>query len=163
SSELDADRAERHRVAGLLGVVGVRADDHAGRLRAPLHQLLEVGEGAALARRGVAADETLHHFGRGGLDFTRVHRTGRAVDGQVVALVEHAAVDGQRALLVIDVQRRGAAHADLAHLTGHEGRMRGYATARGQDAFRRDHAAKVFRGRLDADEQNLLTLFGGFN
>ena len=39
--------------------------------------------------------------------------------------------------------------------------MRGHATAGGEDAFGGDHAAEVFRGGLDADEEDLLALLGG--
>ena len=42
AGQADADGAERDRVLRLLGRVGVGADAHARRIRAPLHQLLEV-------------------------------------------------------------------------------------------------------------------------
>src|SRR6185436_15118261 len=48
--EADARRAERDRVFGLLGVVGVRADREARGLRAPLHELIEALEFFRLLR-----------------------------------------------------------------------------------------------------------------
>ena len=39
--------------------------------------------------------------------------------------------------------------------------MRGDPAAGGEDAFGGDHAAEVFRGGLDADEEDLLALLGG--
>ena len=59
--------------------------------------------------------------------------------------------------------RARAADADLAHLPGDERRVRTHAAARGQNAFRRDHAAQIFRRSFDADEQNFLALFRGGN
>ena len=53
-------------------------------------------------------------------------------------------IHGHGLLIVIDLKRRRAADADLAHLTGDERRVRGHTTASGENAFRRDHAAQVF-------------------
>ena len=71
------------------------------------------------------------------------------------------AVDGDGLGGVIDLQRAGAADADLAHLPGDERRVRTDAAARGEDAFGGDHAAQIFGRGFDADEQDLLALGGG--
>ena len=55
----------------------------------------------------------------------------------------------------------GAADADLAHLAGNERGVRGDAAAGGEDALGGDHAAKIFRRGLDADEQHSFALGGG--
>ena len=62
--------------------------------------------------------------------------------------LEGLAVDGDRLLRVIDLQRRGAADADLAHLPGDERRVRRDAASRGENAFGRDHAAQIFRAEV---------------
>ena len=54
----DADGAERDRVLRLLRRIGVGPDAHACRLRAPLHQLLEVPELLGLLRVLVVVDQT---------------------------------------------------------------------------------------------------------
>ena len=69
--------------------------------------------------------------------------------------------DGHGLRLVIDFDFRRAADADLAHLPGHERRVRGDASARREDALGGDHAAQILRRSLDAHEQNLLALRGG--
>lgn len=55
------------------------------------------------------------------------------------------------------------AHADLAHLAGDEGGVRGDATAGGGDALGGDHAAEIFRRGFDADEQDLLAFLGSLH
>ena len=62
---------------------------------------------------------------------------------------------------VVDLQRAGAADADLAHLAGDERGVRADAALGGEDAFGGDHAAQVFGRGLIADEQHLLALGGG--
>ncbi len=161
AGEADADRAERHRVLRLLRRVGVGADDHAGRVRAPLHQLLEVLELLGLLGRLVAVDQAGDDLRRRGLDLARVDLAGRAVDRHPVAFLEGLALDRHRAGLVVDFDRRSAADADLAHLPGDQRRVRRHAAARGEDAFSRDHAAQILRRRFDADQQHLLALVGG--
>ena len=73
-----------------------------------------------------------------------------------VALLDHAAVHGEGARHVVDVERLAAHHADLAHLATHQRRMRGHAAARREDALGGVHAADVLGARLDAHEQHLL-------
>ena len=57
----------------------------------------------------------------------------------------------------------GAADANLAHLAGDQRGVRGDTATGGQDAFGRDHATEIFRGGFDADQQDLLTLFGSLD
>ena len=64
-------------------------------------------------------------------------------------------------LVVIDLQRGGAADADLAHLAGDERRVRADAAAGGEDAFGGDHAAQIFGRGFVADEEDLFALLGG--
>ena len=163
AGEADADRAEGHGLAGLLGIVRVRAHVHAGSLSAPLHQLGEVLVGTALEGLGVALDQGLHHFRRSGLDLAGVHVAGGSVDGEEVALVVGLAVHLEGLGVVVDMQGGGAAHADLAHLARHEGGMGRHAAAGGQDAFGRDHAAQILGRGFDADEQDLFALVGRFH
>ena len=75
--------------------------------------------------------------------------------------MEDAIADREGAIVIIDMQCAGAADADLAHLAGHERRMGTDAAARGEDAFRREHAADVFRRGFLADQEHLaLERFG---
>ena len=64
-------------------------------------------------------------------------------------------------VVVIDLQRAGAADADLAHLPRDERGVRGDAAFRGENAFGGDHAAQIFRRSFVADEQDLLALLRG--
>ena len=65
--------------------------------------------------------------------------------------------------LVIHLQRAGAADADFAHLPGDQRGVRTDTAARGQNAFGRDHAAQIFRGSFNADEQHFFAAMGRFN
>ena len=103
----------------------------------------------------VLSIEDLDDLRRSRLHFAGEDFAAGAVDGEEVALVEDAIADRQRALVVIDMQRAGAANADLAHLARDERRVRADAAARGEDAFRREHAADIFRRRFLADEEHL--------
>src|SRR5690606_27431341 len=134
-----------------------------GHLLAPVHELHEVLVGAALLGLLVALEQTLDDLGRSGRDFAGEDGPGGAVDGEEVAFLVDVLADGEGALLVVDVEGGGTADADLAHLAGNEGGVRGDTTASGEDAFGGDHAAEVFRRGFDADEENLLALVGGFN
>ena len=71
--------------------------------------------------------------------------------------------DLERLVMVINVERTGAAHADLAHLAGNESGVRTDAAACGENALGRDHAAQVFGRCLDADEEDFFTFVGGFD
>ena len=86
---------------------------------------------------------------------------GGAVDREEVAFAVGLAGDGDGLLVVIHLQGGGAADADLAHLAGDEGGVRGHPAAGGEDALGGDHAAEILGGGLDADEQDFLALLGG--
>ena len=85
----------------------------------------------------------------------------RAVDREKIAFLEGLAADGDGLLRVIDLQRRRAADADLAHLPRDQRGVRRDAALRGENAFGRDHAAQIFRARFVADEQDLFALLRG--
>ncbi len=161
ADEADADGAEGDRLAGLLGGVGVGAHGELGRLTAPLHELHVVLKLLGLLGDFVVADEAGDDLGRSGLDLARVNEAGGAVDGEEVAFLEDLAVDGGGLRIVVDDDAGGAADADLAHLAGNEGGVRGDTTASGEDTLGGNHAAEIFRGGLDANEENLLALFSG--
>ena len=158
-AEADADGPECERVLRLLRRVGVGAHDHAGRLVAPLHQLLEALELLGLLRRFVVVHERGHDFRRRGRDAAGEDLPCRAVDREPVAFLEGLAVYLDGARVIVDFERRCAADADFAHLPSDERRVRGHAATRRENAFRRDHAAEIFRRGLDADKQHLLAFF----
>ncbi len=60
--------------------------------------------------------------------------------------------------VVVDVNIARAGDADLAHLPGDERRVAGNAAAAGENAFRGDHAAEIFRAGFDAGEHDFLAL-----
>ena len=160
AGQADAGGAERERVFGLLGVVGVGADFHAGGLGAPLHELVEGGELLGLLRAFVAVQHAGDDLARLGGELAAIDDAAGAVDREEVAFLEGLAGDGHGLRLVVDLQRAGAADADLAHLPGDERGVRGDAAFRGQDALGGDHAAQIFGRRFVADEQDFLALLG---
>ena len=163
AAQTDSDGAEGDSVGRLLGRVGIGANPEARGLGAPAHELLEAFVNFALRGAQRFLDEHLDDFRRGGLDLTVVDLAGCSIDGEVISLVVGVIADFERFVVVVDVQGTGAAHANLAHLTGHQGGVRTDAAARGEDAFGRDHAAQVFRRSLDAHEENFFAFVRGFD
>src|SRR6185503_332418 len=111
----------------------------------------------------VAFQQTLNHFAGGGLDLPGVNRTAGAVDAKWIAFGEDAAGDGQSFGVVINLQGAGPANTDLTHLTGHQGRVRTHAAARGENAFGGDHAAEIFGRGFHSNQQDLFPTLGGFD
>ena len=160
AAEANAVGPKGNGVGGLFGRVGVGANAHAGGLGAPVHELLEVLVGLALAGLERFLDEHLHDFGgcRGnlaGVDFAR-----SAVDREEVAFLVGAAVDGHGLGGVIDLQRGGSANAHFAHLAGDQRGVRADPALGGENAFGSDHAPQIFGRGFVADQQNLFALLG---
>ena len=107
----------------------------------------------------VAVQHAGDDLARRGGELAGVNGAGRPIDGEKVAFVEGLAVHGNGLLPVIDLQRRRAADANLAHLARDERGVRRDAAFRREDSFRRDHAAQIFRARFIAHEQDLFALF----
>src|SRR5699024_11441499 len=83
---------------------------------------------------------------------------GRAVEGDDVALVQHPVADGQGPGLDVDLAATGAGHAGLAHAARDDGRVRGHAAVRGQDALGDDDTVDVVGCGLVAHQHHGLTL-----
>jgi hypothetical protein len=108
-----------HSLFGHRRGVGVGADAQAAVLVGPLHHGLEQLVGVALLGLQSPFQHALH-FGVGALDQALVDGSGCAVDGDVIAFLQHMAASGQSTLLVIDGDFAGAADTDFAELTCHE-------------------------------------------
>ena len=89
-----------------------------------------------------------------------VDLAGRAVDADLLALLDHGLADGDRLGGDVDVELLRAADAGLAHATGDDGGVRGLPAAGGEDAVGGDHPAEVVGIGLPADEQHLLAAAG---
>ena len=162
AGEADASRAKGDGIFGLLGIIGIRAYFKAGDLRTPVHKLIEVFILLGLLRGLVAVDQAHDDLRRSGCNLAGVDGACRAIDREEVPFFEGLSRNGDRLLIVVDVQRGGAADTDFAHLARHERGVRGDAALGGEDALGSDHAAKVFGRCLGADKENLLTfLLGG--
>ena len=161
AGEADALRTECDGVLRLLRSVGVRADLKAGGLGAPAHELVEALELLSALSCLVSADHAGDDLGMSGFELASVNDAAGAVDGEIVTFIEGLTCNGDRLLVVVDVESSGTADAHFTHLTGNKSRVGGNATARGEDAFRSDHATKIFRAGLIADEENLLTFLLG--
>jgi len=119
-------------------VVGIRPDAEASAGIGPDQQLIEV-----------LVDGRLDHRHRAENDLAR-----RAVDGEQVAFFDLHAIDSEDALLEVDLQALGARDAGLAHAARDHGRVAGFAAARCQHTFGRDHAVDVIGVGLDADQDD---------
>ncbi len=159
AAQADALGAEATGARGVLGVVGVGPHPqpaHAvGVGHHPVHGLDQLV--GVVGARVHAALEVLHDRGRHDRDLAQVDLAGGAVDGDDVALLDDdAAGGGHPALLGVDLELLGAADAGLAHAARDDGRVRGLAAARGQDALGGDHAVEVVGVGLAADQDDLL-------
>ena len=143
AAEADAAGAERDGDLGLRGRVGVGPHLELGGLRAPFHELLEALILLGLLGGRIIVQQAGDDLGRGGLDLARVDFAGGAIDREVVAFVEELVADLDGLGPVVDLEGGGTADADLAHLAGDEGGVRGHPAAGGEDAFGRDHAAEI--------------------
>ncbi len=161
AGETDADGPKSEGVLGLFGVVGVAADIEARGLRAPVHKLVERLELLGFLRGFVPVQHAGDDLAWRGGELAGVNSPGRSIDGKKIAFLERLPVHGNGLLPVIDLQRRGAADANLAHLARDERGVRRDAAFRGENSFCRDHAAQIFRTRFVAHEKNLFALLRG--
>ena len=120
--------------------VGIGAHLELARRIGPFHQRAEFAGKLRLAHRHLAGE----------------HLSGRAVDGERIALLHRDAAGGHGLRTIIDAQRAGAGDAGLAHAARHHRGMRGHAAARGENALRRVHAVNVLGRGLDAHQDHLV-------
>src|SRR5438270_327330 len=119
-----------------------RAHAKPPELVGPRHQLAEVVAERRLNRRHSSEEDS----------------SGRAVNGDPLALGDDNAVDVELLLAVINVQNARAAHAGLAHAARDYSRMARHPPARRHNRLRRDHAVEVVGACLLPDEHDLLAL-----
>ena len=144
AAQADAFGAERDRLRRLIGLVGIRADLELAVLVGPVHQLLE----AAIDVRLLGCQFLLMSTCTTslGLVATAPAKTSPVKPSMQMSSpsLKVLALDGDGALVVIDVQLAGTDDADLAHLPADEGRVRARAAERRENALGGLHAAKVF-------------------
>ena len=155
AAEADAFRSERDGLFGLVRKVGVRPHAQLAMLVGDLHQLVEAAEDFRLFGLHRLVDEHLDDFRGLGRDLAFEDFASEAVHRQEVTRLQHLVADGDRSLVVVDVQGCTTNDAGLAHLPRHEGRVRGGATEGRENALGRLHAAKVFRAGFAADEDQI--------
>ena len=156
----DALRAESNRDSRLRRCVRVRAHAEARYLFTPRHQLSEIFVSGGFFRLFVPANDTENDVARSRGDLPEINISGRAVDTHPFAFLDGNVADGKRAVRVVDIDCRRAADANLTHLAGNKCRVRGNASARRQNPFRRNHAAQIFRRGFEANEQNFFAVGG---
>ena len=155
AAQADALGAEPAGAGGIRRVVGVGPHLHPAVPVGDGHQPVDGGDdGAALVDRHGAL-EVAHDGGGAHGDLAEEDLTGRAVDGEGVALAHDGAVGrGELLGLGVDLEGLGAAHAGAAHAAGHDGRVRGLAATAGEDAGRGHHAVQVVGVGLAAHEDD---------
>jgi hypothetical protein len=142
AAEPDALGAELERDARVVGRIRIGAHAQHPHLIGPAHEGGELARQCGLDHRH-AAEQNL---------------TGRAVDGDDIALLQQLPGNRHRAGRVIDPQRAGARYAWLAHAARDHRRMGGHAAPGGEDALRRMHAVDVLGRGLDADQDHVAAL-----
>ncbi len=142
AAQPDALAAELDRGARVVGGVGVDANAELAEGIGPAHQRAEFAGHRRLDHR--------HPPGQ--------HLAQRAVDGDDVAGLEGARADAHGAAAVIDADRAAAGDAGLAHAACDHRRMRGHATAGGQNAFGGVHAVNVFGTGFDPHQNDVAAI-----
>ncbi len=99
-------------------------------------------------------DKHLDDFAGLGRHLAGEDLTGKAIDADPVAVLEHLAVDRHGPLGVVDIERLAADDAHLAHLPADQSGMARRSAERGQDAVSRLHATDILGAGLAANEDN---------
>ena len=155
-------------VAGALGVLagvgigphpqpaaGVGVGEHAVDRLEQLGGLVPVGRGAGGLE---ALGDVGHDGGVDDVHVTEEDLTGLAVDGDGVALADDVLADPDLLARHVDDEVLRADDRALAHAAGDDGRVRGLAAARGEDAGGGDHAGQVLGGGLATHEDHRAAL-----
>ena len=124
----------------VVGRISVGTNGEFGILVAEVHELFEVA-----AQFGSLCGHLT------GIDLTR-----GTVDGDVVTLLVHHAVDFHSLLLVVYVQSADARDAALAHTACHHSSVRGHTTASGENTLGSSHTGEVFGRSLDTYEHHFV-------
>ena len=148
AAQADALGAQLTGLGGVGAVVGVGLHTEVADLVGPADDLLEVLAQARRDERERPVEDL----------------AGRAVDGDLVALVDDDVADRDGLGVGVDLDRRGAGDAGLAEAAGDDGRVARHAAVGGEHALGLEHAVDVVGGRLEADEDDGLAggaLLGG--
>ena len=148
AAKADALRAERSRLLGVLGRIGIRSDAERLILVRKLHDAAEI---AGVGVGGNGGNEAVVDVARG------------AVKGEDVAFLEHLARKSELLVLLIHLDVAAAGDATGAHAARDDRRVRGLTAAHREDALRVLHALDILGRGLKADKDDLLALLALFN
>ena len=147
AAQSDAFRAERPRLYGVAGNIGVGAHLHGAEWLAPTQKFLQLG----IIRRS-----------RHGVQLAFQHASGAAIERDPVAFLQNFILHPHDALLLIHAELARAHHAAFAHAASDHGGVAGHAAARGKNPCRHLHAVNVFRRGLRAHQNDrCLAVFAG--
>ncbi len=139
AAESDTLGAEQASLLGVARNVGVGADLEPANRVDPAHE-----------------PDQIRIVGLGGqrLELARDDAAGGAVERDPVSLMEDPAFDAQFLARLVDEAIARAGDAALAHAARDDGRMRGHAAARGENARRDFHARDVLRRGFAAHQND---------
>lgn len=141
SAKTNAFRTEGACRTGIGRRIGIGAHRHTASAVGPHHQLAEVTRKLGLCHRHLAFQ----------------HAAGRAIDGNDIATLQHAANADQNSVAHIDAHRACTGDTGDAHATRHNGGVAGHSTTRGQNAFSGVHTVNVFGAGFDAHQNDAPT------
>jgi len=154
----------RQPIGGHEHVLGAAQADTLGTQLTSLGRILEVVGIGAHAHRphlvGPGDDplEVLVDARRDQLEGLAEDLTGRAVQGDDIALVEDVIADGQLLAFDVDLDRGRTGHTRLAEAAGDNRRVAGHAAVGGQHTLGHQHAMDVVRSGLVANQDDSLAL-----
>ncbi|MPL66381.1 hypothetical protein SDC9_12054 [bioreactor metagenome] len=143
-AETNAFGAQLYGLGRVLGRVGVGAHLQAAYLVAP----------------GKEGFEFLGLFGLGQGQGGGENLAGRAVDGDLVSLLENLAAHPHEFGFVVYIQGLAADYAAFAPAPGHDGGVGSLSAGGGENALGGEHAADILGGGFAADENDLFALGG---
>ena len=141
----------------LRGSIRICADAELAILVRPLHYCVEKLVCIALGWLHFSG-QNADYFAWGSLDFAEEYFAGSAVNGNIVAFFDDCFADAHNPLGVVHRYVACCADAYFAHLARHESRVRAYAAAGCQNAFRGNHSAQIFGGSFLAAKDDFFAL-----
>ncbi len=127
--------------------IGIGAHRHAARAIGPFHQLAEIAGKLRLRHR----------------HFAPQHAAGRTIDGDDVALAQHAADADQHAIAQIHAHGAGTGDARDTHAARNHRRMARHTAAGGENTLGRMHAMNIFGAGFHAHQYDAATFRLGGN
>ena len=159
SAESDPLGTKGLRDLRLSRLIGVCPNTKFSDFVRPLHDLRKLLVDTRLLGIQSPVNQHPNNIGGQGLQLTPDHFSGSPIHRDPIPLPKNRIPDPHFPRSIIHSQCLASHHANLAHLACHQGSMGGHPSSGSEDSLSRLHASNVFRARLDAAKDHLLSPF----